>query len=239
VARTYYDSLDRPYLAIQNLTAQSYTLDTPPSSAAFGNDQNVVRQTTYDAQSRPIATSEWWLEAGQVVSRTNRTYYDALGRSVHSVRNFVGNLADPTPPPFDPAYPDRNLRSDAIFASDGRTIASVAWLDDATGQVYTRTTRVYYDALGRSELTVVNLDPAWGYAPPTPPACNRDTTGTGSVGNICAEITYNAQGQVVAKTDPLGKTIAFQYTDVMGSQGGENLSCGQILRSGGLLQQRS
>jgi RHS repeat-associated protein len=214
VTRTYFDALDRPYLSVRNLTAQDYSVETPPPASAFGNDQNVAAQTIYDRRGRAMARVEWWLEDSQVISRTMRTHYDSLGRTVSVVSNFAGDLAAGTPPDFDPASPDRNLRADTHYASDGRAIAQVEWSVDATGQAYARTTRLYADALGRAVQVVQNLDPAWGYQNPSPPPCNRDTTGQGSTYNVCSQTVYDELGQATAQIDALGKATIYQYNSL-------------------------
>jgi RHS repeat-associated protein len=216
VTRTYYDDLQRPYLTIRNLTVQTYTLGTAPEASLFGNSENVASQTVYDAQGRAFASIEWWVESnpgiypGEVISRTTRTYYDVLGRAVTLLRNFTGDLQDANPPDYDPAYPDQNVRIDTLYASDGRAIASIEWLADATGEVFTRTARTYFDALGRAVLVVQNLAPEWGIDNPEAPNCGEEPTY-----KICQETVYNLAGQVTLRKDALGNETGYQY-DALG-----------------------
>ncbi len=213
VTRTYYDALQRPYLVVRNLTVQAYTLDTPPTDSNFGNDENVAVKTVYDSRGQAIARIEYWREGSQVISRTERTWYDALGRATSVVRNFTGSLGAASPLVYDPAYPDRNVRVDAAYAPDGNAIASIEWLAEGT-QVFTRTARTYYDGLGRATLTVQNLNPTWGYNNPTPPACNRDAEGDDAPYNVCSQVDYNAAGEVITRTDALGHITTFEYDDL-------------------------
>ncbi len=214
IDRTYYDEQGRPEWVVRNLTAQSYTVGTPPSLSSLGGDENVPVQTVYNEQGRVSAQVEWLLADGQVISITTRTYFDPLGRAVTSLRSFKGDLDDPTPPAYDPAFPDQNLRWDTVYASDGSAIAQVEWLDNAAGQVITRTTRSYANALGQVTRVVQNLDPAYGILNNTPPPCNRDQSGTQAPYNICRETAYNAAGQAVSSTNALGYATKYYYDDL-------------------------
>jgi RHS repeat-associated protein len=215
VSRAYYDNLDRPVMQVRNLTSQPYVLETPPPSSSFGNDHDVASSVQYDDLGNAIASAEWLVESGQPVSRTVRTFYDQLDRPVSVVRNFVGGLFDPQPPAFDPNYPDRNLRLDTAYASDGNSLASIEWLANEVAQPVARTTRAYYDGLGREIQVVQNLDPAWDWANPSPPACNRDSTGTQGTHNVCQETFYDAGGEMVSSKDALGRVTGYTY-DLLG-----------------------
>jgi RHS repeat-associated protein len=216
ITRTYDDALERPLMVVRNLTAQGYEEETPPSSSEFGNDENVATETRYDARGRAIATIEWWVEASEPVSRTTRTYYDALGRVVSVVRNLTGQaIEDPDPPEYDPDHPDQNVRSDTVYDASGQAIASIQWLADAEGQPIQRVTRTYFDAVGHPILVVRNLDPNWDVLDPDPPDCNRDAEGTQAPYNACTESVYAKNGAAIAVIDPL-EHIMRSYYDGLG-----------------------
>jgi RHS repeat-associated protein len=219
VTRSYFDGLDRPEWIVRNLLSQGYLVQQPPPVESFSNDHDVASEVIYDAAGRAIANVAWWVESGLVISSTTRTYYDALDRPVAVVRNFAGDLQSNSPPAYDPGMPDRNVRVETRYASDGSQIAAIEWLADETGQVYTRTARTYYDPLGRPALVVQNLDPSWGYRNPQPPACNRDASGLIEPYNICTETLYNAAGEILESRDPLGYSTLFAY-DGLGRQTG-------------------
>jgi RHS repeat-associated protein len=215
VTRTYRDTLGRVTAVARNLVDWAIDEQQPPPDHLLANDQNVLSGTVYDLRGNAIAAVEWWPEGGQVLSRTTRTYHDALRRPVTVVRNWLGvDLYDETPPDFDPGFPDRNLRADTVYDSLGRAIATVEWLADTDGVVFTRTTRNYYDGLGRANLVVGNLDTStYAIEDPLPPECN-DGTG-GSLYNLCRWSYYDAGGQLLATRDPLGR-IDRSYYDALG-----------------------
>jgi len=66
------------------------------------------------------------------------------------VQGFVGDLSAEQPPVYNPSYPERNIRQDRVYASDGSLLAEIEWLADEAGQVITRTRRTYYDGLGEA-----------------------------------------------------------------------------------------
>ncbi len=214
ITRSYYDSLGRTVMSVRNLTTQLPEGENPPQNSTFANDHNVTFQTIYDGKENAIASVEWSLKNGEVISRTTRTFYDSLNRSVSVVHNFKGDIYSSTPPSHDPTFPDRNVRTDTIYASDGNLIAEVEWFGNSSGQLVSRITRIYYDGLRRSKKVIQNLDPAWGYANSNPPTCNRDTTGFSNLYNVCNETIYRADDSVSSKKDALGNTTTYSYDGV-------------------------
>ncbi|MFZ2098779.1 MAG: hypothetical protein WAV05_19265, partial [Anaerolineales bacterium] len=210
VTRTYYDSLNRPVLVIRNLTPPDYENPEKPDPSTFGNDENVATETFYDARGRAIASKEYWVEDGQPKNRVTRTYYDDLGRQEWVVRNLVGQaIEDPEPPS---TYNNTvNIKAKAVYDSHGDAIIKIEYLTDADEQPFTRTNRTYFDLLGRPVLEVRNLDPDIDPYSTTHPDCNRDTTGIGSLYNICNETTYDRNGNAIALKEPLGHSTRTYY----------------------------
>ncbi len=192
VTRTYYDSLGRAYLVVRNLRGQEITDETPPPFNPDFPDRNIRSETIFDGYGRTIASVD-------AFGRVTRTYFDELGRSWVVVRNLTGqDVQQDTPPAYDPAYPDRNIRTETIYGKGGQAIASV----DALGRI----TRTYTDGLGRAWLTVRNLT-GWDVQNETPPSFNPDHPDQ----NVRSETIYNLAGQAIANVDPIGRVTRTYY----------------------------
>ena len=189
ITRTYYDALERPVIMVQNLVGQSIETSTQPVYDPDYPDQNVRKETVYGPDGEVLATVA---NDGTV----SRTYYDELKRPVVVVQNLVGqSIETPTPPAYDPDFPDRNVRTQTIYNSAGRAFMTVNTL----GQV----AHTCYDGLGRATKSVRNPsvgDPCTPYTPSADP--DRDVT---------FETDYDALGNTIAQRDPNGLETTFGY----------------------------
>jgi YD repeat-containing protein len=117
--RTYYDLANRPITVVQNLTGQAINVTTPPARGSGAADQNVRTDTVYATNGQAIAT----IDSRGIITRT---YYDANNRPVTVVRNLSGQAIDvSTPPTYNPATPDQNVRADTVYDVNGNAIASI------------------------------------------------------------------------------------------------------------------
>lgn len=185
ITRTYYDFDNRPEVVVQNLTGQAIEVETPPAYNPAYPGRNVRTTTTYDDQGNPIAVTD---NAGIIT----RIYCDTLNRLEYVVVNLVGQgIGVGTPPAYSPSYPDRNVRSQTVYDDAGNVIATIETLG--------RITRTYYDANNRPVTVVQNLV-GQGIEVETPPA----RSSTYSDRNLRTDTTYDANGNAIAVTDPLG-----------------------------------
>jgi RHS repeat-associated protein len=192
IVRTYYDAVNRPVTVVQNLVGQGIEVTTPPTYDPNYPDRNLRTDTVYDENSNAIASID---TKGTIV----RTYYDALNRPETTVLNLVGQaIESPTPPTYNPAYPDRNLLTDYVYDAAGNLIATV----DPAGSV----TRTYFDQDNRPQVVVRNL---YGQTieNPTPPAYDPDFPDR----NVRTENVYDEYGRIIAAIDPLGHVTRTYY----------------------------
>jgi RHS repeat-associated protein len=195
ITRTYYDLANRPTAVVQNLVGQAIEVGTPPVYDPAHPDRNVRSETVYDAAGNVIASID-------TLGHITRTYYDALNRPQVIVRNLIGQAIDvSTPPTYDPAHPDRNVRSEYVYDEAGRTIASI----DTLGRV----TRTYYDALSRPEVVVQNLT-GQAIDVETPP--NYDPAHPDQ--NVRVDSVYDESGNAIASINTLGH-ITRTYFDAL------------------------
>ncbi|MEK7325141.1 MAG: hypothetical protein AAB217_07815, partial [Chloroflexota bacterium] len=144
VTRTYYDELNRPIVAISNLTVDIATpLANVPAFDSAHPDWNVRSNggtTLYDAAGNVTRSVD-------VTGRVTYTCYDALNRPVKTIQNPT--VADPCPeyPPSSEA--DKDIIQKTVYDEVGNVIATI----DAGGII----TRTYYDALNRPSVTIRNL----------------------------------------------------------------------------------
>ena len=190
VTRTYYDSLNRPYMTVQNLVGYDIYNDTPPECAVPGSgDTNLCTSTIYDEAGRAIATRD-------PLGHVTRTYYDEAGRAYATVRNLTADVEIDQPPAREAGNPDENIRTDTLYDSNGRQVLSI----DPLG----RQTQYEYDILGRQWKTTANFDPAH--------AQNYQDPATGSTYNLVTTFTFDALGRTLTSTDTLGHVNAGIYT---------------------------
>ncbi len=189
VTRTYYDTLRRPVAFVQNLTGQSIADPTPPAFNPASPDENVLTETTYDIAGNQIAVTD-------TLGRTTRRYFDPLDRDTFVVQNLTGQpIAAVTPPTFDPAFPDQNVRTQTVYDSAGDPIARL----DTLGRI----DRTYFDALHRPETLVQNLT-GQSIDTTSPPAFDPGHPDQ----NVRSEFTHDGLGHVVRMVDPDGTATA-------------------------------
>jgi len=196
ITRTYFDQVNRPVSVVRNLTGQSISISTPPSFNANYPDQNVRTDTVYDASGNVIATID-------TLGRITRTYFTALDQPETIIQNLVGqSIYAETPPTYNPAYPDQNLRSDFYYDAVGNQIALI----DPNGVI----TRTFYDAVNRPTVVVKNLQgqSIEGIYPPTYNPLYPDQNGR-------SETIYDVDGLVIASIDP-NEVISRIYLDGLG-----------------------
>jgi RHS repeat-associated protein len=181
VSVTCYDALGRVVKTIQKPTDStpcvSYTASTDP-------DEDIIQQITYDSKGDAIASID---PDGKIV----RTYYDALHRPRYVVANLTGqSVATTTPPSYNPANPDQNVRQETRYDSAGRPFDMV----DNDGMV----SRAEYDLLDRNVETIVNY-------------INAGPIDTET--NLSTESTYDLLGNLIDRMDANGIVTHFVYDD--------------------------
>ncbi|MEW6568268.1 MAG: hypothetical protein AB1449_08915, partial [Chloroflexota bacterium] len=195
ITRTYYDQNNRPVTVVQNLTGQSIDEPTPPSRNPSYPAQNVRTDTVYDPNGNAIASTD----PNGVITRT---YYDALNRPEYVVQNLYGqDISVPTPPAYNPAYPDRNVRAQYVYDDAGRQIAVI----DPNGVI----ARTYYDGLGRVRYVVRNLT-GQGIEVETPPTFNPIFPDR----NVRTETVYDGDGDAIAAIDNAGVITRTYHDDL-------------------------
>jgi RHS repeat-associated protein len=193
--RTYYDASNRPIIVIQNWVGQNVRTDPPPSYNSAYPEQNIRTETTYDLLGRPIATTD-------NTGTKTRTYFDSKGRAEFMVQNLYGQSVDiNTPPTFDPAYPDRNVRTETVYDAGGNVIASIA----SSGII----TRTYYDGNNRPIAVVQNWvgSDITSKVMPTYNSAYPDR-------NVRTETGYDQAGNAIVSTDANG-IITRTYYDAL------------------------
>jgi RHS repeat-associated protein len=193
-----YDTLDRLTTTIDALGGvTTYQYDH------LGNLTAVIdaagRQTTftYDALNRLVEVS------------------DALGQTTHYAYDAAGNqvsLTDPLGRTTTFVYDELDRLAAVTNAISGTTVYSYSAAGNliAAQDALGRVTAYGYDALDRLTLVIENLvlgaGEEWdGVAPAScPPASLPDE-------NVCTQYEYDAVGNLLAVTDPLGRTVTMGY----------------------------
>jgi len=192
ITRTYYDEANRPEFVVQNLSGQGIEVETPPSYNPSDPDQNVRTQNVYDDASNQIAS----IGTNGAITRT---YYDDANRPTYVVRNLTGQgIGVETPPSYNPAFPDENVRTQRVYDEGGLAIATI----DNAGVI----TRTYYDGLGRVRYVVRNLT-GQAIDVGTPPAYNP----TNPDQNVRTETIHDADGDSIGTVDPNGVITRTYY----------------------------
>ncbi|HLF25275.1 MAG TPA: FG-GAP-like repeat-containing protein [Anaerolineae bacterium] len=132
VARTEYDSLNRPVTVTTNYQDGMFDPARP--------DEDVRRVTGYDAAGNAVAQTD-------ALGRITRTWYDKLNRPISVTTNYSPAL----PQNHNNEY---NLVTRYAYDEVGNTLL----VTDTLGHV----TRNYYDLLGRVVSTTVNYSPTLG-----------------------------------------------------------------------------
>ena len=224
VAYTVYDALNRPVRTIANYVAQGNPVTNPAdwvwannqwedgASNAIdhgtANDQNLIRETVYDALGRVTFTRD-------VTGIIARNAYDALGRQTHQIANYVAQ-GNPVTDPADwvwsatnsrwedgatnaidhGAENDQNLVTMTVYNAEGRVAQTI----DVLGHQ----THYSYDGLGRQIETILNYADGT-YVPTTPDEDRKRQT------------AYDDDGRVFKTVDPLGN-VTFYGFDTLGRQ---------------------
>ena len=192
ITRTYYDSLHRPYLTVQDLTGQTPQEETPPVYNPTYPDQNIRTETVYNADGTAIAV----ISNDGVV---NRTYYDDLGRPFVSVANLTDqDITVATPPVYNPDYPDQNVQTQTFYDGAGRVMRTI----DPVGKV----TFTCFDAVGRGIKTVIN--------PTVDNPCESYTLSTDTDTDITIKTISDGVGNQRVTIDASGNATYFQYDDL-------------------------
>lgn len=196
-AWTCYDPFGRVVRSVANATGDGGTPHTDPcdstnympsSDPAFDRISNTI----YDDGGRAIATID---PAGVIT----RTYYDSASRPEYVVQNLYGQgISVPTPPAYDAAYPDRNIRTQTVYDTNSNAIATI----DTLGII----TRTYYDTLNRPEYVVQNLV-GQAISVTTPPTYNP----TYPDQNVRTQTVYDAMSNVIATIDNAGAITRTYY----------------------------
>ena len=187
--RTYYDSLNRPTVVVENLTG-GYANSTPPDpqQGECGAEANICSFTYYDEVGNVIAT----VDPRGVVTRT---YYDDAYRPETIVQNLVGqNIYLDTPPLRGSGGPDENIRTDIAYDANGRR--------DTTTDPLERVTKYEYNSAGQLVKNYVN------YANGGIPQNDQDQF------NIVTEYWYDALGRQTDVIDTLGNVSISSFDDL-------------------------
>src|SRR3990172_7151410 len=193
LTRTYFDTLNRPWLVVENWVGGNFRTDPPPAYDPGFPDRNVRTGTRFDDVGNAIATID-------TLGRITRTYYDGNSRPVAVVQNLAGwSIDNVNPPPRGTGGADENLRTDMAYDAAGNTIATT----DPNGVI----TRTYYDPLNRPQYVVTNLV-GQGIGVETPP---NDCNATAPDENVCTEYRYDDAGSQIAVIDPNGVITRTYY----------------------------
>jgi RHS repeat-associated protein len=209
LTRTYFDGLNRPYLVVQNPQEPGWTVESenPPicnrDLTGYLPPINICTETIYDPSGNVIAVID---PAGKVT----RTYFNSLNQTILTIGNLgTYQVENPEPPSDYTLSPDLYAPCEYVYDSSGRNIATVLWYEN-NGEVFSTTTRTYYDPLGRVSYVVNNLT-GWGITEPNPPPEDL-RTGTN---NITTHYIYDYSGNRIATINPLG-IVSRTYYDSMG-----------------------
>jgi RHS repeat-associated protein len=182
ITRTYFDGLNMPIITVQNLTGRTIENSSPPPFDPTNPDQNLRIETIFDEAGNPTATID-------PLGTITRTYFDALNRPKSIVQNLTGQpVNEPTPPAYDPSYPDRNVRQDLSYDPRSNLVETT----DALGRV----SHFEYDQLYRRTTTVKN------YQPGEPEDAET---------NIRAEVIFDAAGNLLRAIDPNQHSTTYEH----------------------------
>ena len=188
--RTYYDGINRPITVVQNLTPTWDVLDplAPECNRDASGTQepyNICNETLYNQAGEAIATID-------PLGRVTRTYYDQLYRPTAIVKNLTGDPYASAPPPYDPDFPDQNVRTERSYDANGNQVAAV----DVLSETLQITTTFEYNELGRLAAVVENYQPGLPAGPET---------------NVRTEYLYDALGNRLVITDANSHATTFTY----------------------------
>lgn len=189
ITRTYYDGANRPVVVVQNLTGWPIENPDPPPFDPAVPDKNVPSTIVYDDAGNIIATMD-------ALGRITRTYYDKANRPVVVVDNLVGqDVKNPIPPPFDPDYPDQNVRAETLYDAAGNVLKTI----DTLGHI----SHFCYDELNRVVKTIQN--------PTVADPCRDYTHSAAPDQDVIQKTIYDETGNAIATIDPVGKVTRTYY----------------------------
>ncbi|MCC6615500.1 MAG: hypothetical protein IT320_18650 [Anaerolineae bacterium] len=126
-----YDTQGRLTKTVVNCTYETGDPAPAPEDPSYvgssNPDDDIISQTVYDAQGRVESTID-------PLGRETRYEYDALGRRIKAIVNYVDGV-------FNAAFPDEDLISTTVYDRAGRVTSTT----DARGTE----TAITYDKLGR------------------------------------------------------------------------------------------
>ncbi|MCL4872180.1 MAG: hypothetical protein KJ063_24745 [Anaerolineae bacterium] len=194
--RTFYDELNRVRATVHNWQPG---FDSPSEcylSPDNNDDENICTLYGYDANSRPVTTTN-------ALSQTTLTVYDAVGRPFLTVFNWDGSpINEAADCQFPPAYPHINVCTLITYDSLGRRSTS----QDALGQI----TEFAYDGLGRLITTTRYLDAAPITTHISYDALGNRLTTTNAEGHT-THYQYDTLNRLVQTTTPEGVITTQAY----------------------------
>ncbi len=157
------------------------------------NEYNLITQYQYDGGGNQILEID-------TLGQATRHFYDESSQLVGSILNWSGAITNLAGCSFPPAVPDQDLCLLYTYDEDGNRLTET----DALG----RTTRLFYDDLYRVSGRIVNwsgaiLDTADCVFPPAMP--DQD---------LCTLYAYDAVGNRILETDPLGRQTRSFYNTI-------------------------
>ena len=242
-----YDALNRPVVTVRNAkhaatisgntgdagydaTNDPRTLYDPDSllsvvyTPSTASDRDHISKTTYDEMGRVVTQTG---EDGQITY----SVYDALGRNVRTIRNYVAqNDTDPADWFYDGAWQQSAADTTAIdhgTANDQNLITETVY--NAAGQVeYTldverNKSYFVYDGLGRTTMTIANYEAqtttpdqwVWDAIDGRWEDGSNAAIDHGSNGDLNRIVLteYDDDGRVKGRQDTLGNWSLFGYDD--------------------------
>ena len=167
-------------------------MSLPPAFNPAYPDRNVRTETVYDAEGDAIAAID---NAGVIT----RMYYDSLHRPVTVVQNLTGQGVEvTTPPAFNPAFPDQNVRTDTVYGDGGEVARTLDTLGRALVSCY--------DGQGRVTKNIQN--------PSVTSPCGAYTPSSQTDLDIITLTTYDGVGNRTSLTDPNGFETIYQYDSI-------------------------
>lgn len=244
VTFTVYDSLNRPVKVVRAAnenatialnpgdTGYDATLDPRSSSyvASDAVDRDLISTTGYDELGRVVQTGQLEaIESSTEVYRTNYTVYDALGRPIRQIANYVEQgSSDPADWVFESAVwkqaaagtaidhdsdaangltNDQNLITETVYDDEGRV--------SETMDINRRVSKTVYDGLSRPVKTIANYveqgssDPAdWVFESGVWKQAASGTAidhGSNNDQNIISETVYDGDSRVLYTRDVQGQ----------------------------------
>ncbi|NUQ66465.1 MAG: hypothetical protein HUU20_28725, partial [Pirellulales bacterium] len=187
----WYDGIGRS-IATANYGTNGGTALTRPSTVPARSDDVLVTSTEYDSTGQAYKTID---PAG----REDRQFFDALGRTIKTVRNYVDGTVDAD-------HQDEDVTVEMTYNADGN-LATLTAKNPTTGDQSTR--YVYGTTLSDSGVARSDLLRAEIYPDSDDPA---DPLGDGQDEIYDrVEYRYNRQGERTEKKDQNGTVHAYEF----------------------------